>query len=54
MKKHYNDPDGSKFPVGSPEYTEWLNGLEPVYHVMMLEEIKERASQIKKENHADE
>ncbi len=42
-KKHYSDPDGSKFPVGSPEYSKWLDNLEPVYREMMLVEIKERA-----------
>jgi len=54
MKKHYNDPDGSKYPVGSPEYTKWLNALEPVYREMMLAEIRERARQAsEKANHAD-
>ena len=47
MKK-YENADGSRFPVGSPEYTNWLNSLEPVYKAMMLEEIKERARQASK------
>jgi hypothetical protein len=45
MKKHYIDPDGSKFPVGSPEYTKWLDSLEPIYKELMLQEIRDRARQ---------
>ena len=45
----YHDPDGSKFPVGSPEYKKWLDGLEPVYREMMLIEIVERARQASSE-----
>jgi hypothetical protein len=43
--KKYEDEDGSKCPIGSPEYTNWLNGLEPVYREMMLVELRERARQ---------
>jgi hypothetical protein len=45
MKKHYNDPHGSKFPVGSPEYGKWLDNLEPEYKELMILEIQERARQ---------
>jgi hypothetical protein len=54
MKKKYNDFDGSKFPVGSPEYTKWLDSLEPVYKELMLTELRERARQVQKANHADQ
>lgn len=44
-KKQYSDPDGSQFPVSSPEYKKWLDSLEPVYREMMMAEIQERARQ---------
>ena len=49
MKK-YDQSDGSSFPVDSPEYKKWLDGLEPVYRELMEAELQERAREAKKSN----